>query len=82
MAVKSFFKIMIEEKDLLDEVIPIEHNGTQHIIEVAYLLELIESASKEDQEQIKTDFSLIDFRNGSLLHYLKYLASAYISTNF
>lgn len=39
---------MIEEKDLLDEIITIEYNGTKHIVEVTYLLELIESASKKD----------------------------------
>ncbi|MFT9494348.1 MULTISPECIES: hypothetical protein [Bacillota] len=82
MAVKSFFRRMIEEKELLDEVIPIEHNGFQHIVEVGYLLELIENASEKEREQIKNAFSLIDYRNGDLMHYLKFLAGAYISTNF
>lgn len=79
---KSFFRRMIEEKELLDEVIAIEHDGYQHIVEVEYLLELIESASEKDREQIKNAFSLIDFRNGNLMHYLKFLAGSYISTNF
>lgn len=73
---------MIEEKELLEEIIPIEHNGIQHIVEVAYLLELIESSSEKDQEQITIAFSLIDYRNGNLMHYLKFLAIAYISTKF
>ncbi|WHY77814.1 hypothetical protein QNH20_01135 [Neobacillus sp. WH10] len=59
-----------------------KHNGFQHIVEVAYLLELIESASEKDREQIIIAFGLIDYRNGNLMHYLKFLAVAYISTNF
>lgn len=82
MEQKSFFRRMIEEKELLDEVISIEHNGYQHIVEVAYLLELIESTNEKDREHIKNTFSIIDFRNGNLMHYLKFLANAYISTNF
>ena len=78
----TFFRKMSEEKDLLNEVITVEHNGFQHIVEVSFLLEVIENASESEKEQIKNTFSLIDFKNGKLMHYLKFLADAYISNNY
>lgn len=79
---KSFFRKMIEEKDLLDEVITIEHDGFIHFMEVPVLLNLIEKTSKEQKLQIKNVFSVIDFKNGNLMDYLNFLAKAYISTNY
>ena len=78
----TFFRKMIEEKDLLNEVISVEHDKIQHIVEVSFLLEVIENASEREKEQIKNTFSIIDFKNGNLMHYLKFLAEAYISNNY
>jgi hypothetical protein len=78
----TFFRKMIEEKELLNEVIFVEHNGFQHIVEVSFLLEVIENASESEKEQIKNTFSLIDFKNGNLMHYLKFLTETYISNNY
>lgn len=78
----TFFRKMIEEKELLNEAISVEHNGFQHIVEVSFLLEVIENASEKEKQQIKNTFSLIDFKNGNLMHYLKFLAQAYISNNY
>lgn len=80
--VKSFFRTMIEEKNLMGEILTIEHNGFIHIMEVPVLLSLIEKTSEEEKVKIKKDFSIIDFRNGNLMNYLKFLAAAYISNNY
>ncbi len=78
----TFFRKMIDEKELLNEVISIEHDGILHFVEVTLLLEVIENASEKEKEQIKNTFSIIDFKNGNLMHYLKFLAEAYISNNY
>lgn len=82
MAGKSFFKRMVEEKGLLEESVTIQHEGFTHIMEVAVLIDLIESTSEEEKEKITKAFSLIDFRNGDLLHYLRFLAAAYLTHNY
>ncbi|PTY89741.1 hypothetical protein [Heyndrickxia sporothermodurans] len=78
----TFFRKMIEEKELLNEVILVEHHGFQHFIEVSFLLEIIENANEKEKVQIKNTFSVIDFKNGNLMHYLNFLAEAYISKNY
>ncbi|MDM5205343.1 hypothetical protein [Cytobacillus kochii] len=78
----TFLRKMIEEKELLNEVIFIEHDGVLHFVEVTFLLEVIENASQREKEQIKNTFSIIDFKNGNLMHYLKFLAEAYIPNNY
>jgi hypothetical protein len=79
---KSFFKGMVEEKGLLNKEIRVEYNDVLHIMNTTNILELIELSSAEDKQEIKNNFSKIDFHNGDLMHYLKFLALSYIKTHF
>lgn len=74
----SFFKKMIEEKDLLAEVIVTEVEHTTIVMDVSELLDYIEIASEKEQAKIKDTFSKIDFANGDLMHYLTFLAQALV----
>lgn len=78
---KSFFRIMIEEKNLQDEIIMIEHKEKLHIMEMAVLLTHIEKAPMREQTIISNTFRKIDFFNGNLMEYLNFLALTYIQTN-
>lgn len=83
MTVDPFYRTMVEEKDLIDEQIVVTHNGNVHIVDVEFLIELIESLAEDEQKlNIKNTFCLIDFKNGNLMNYLEFLAKAYVETNF
>lgn len=73
----SFFRTMIEEKDLLHTTIEIEDkSGTMHFMTVENVIEAIEQASESEQYAIEQKFRHIDFHNGDLLHFIKHLGLA------
>lgn len=78
---KSFYRKMAEEKGLIDIEVEVEVDGAIHFMEVENVIELIEHAPHHEQRKIKDTFSIIDFRNGDLLHYIKFLAECFIKTN-
>lgn len=75
---KSFFRTMMEEKELMNQVFTIGEREDLHIFEVENVIELIEATTPEEQEVIKEMFSKIDFHNGDLLHYIKFLADCFL----
>jgi hypothetical protein len=75
---KSFYRRMIEEKNLIHEVIEIESEEMVHFVEMELLLSLIEQAPETEKKSILNTMSKIDFCNGDLMHFLKYLAEHYI----
>lgn len=82
MGKKSFFRKMAEEKGILDEEIIVEHNGKRFIFDANTIIRMIESSSPSEQKKIKDTFSLIDFNNGDLLHYIRFLAEAFVKHNY
>ncbi|MEK6190148.1 MAG: hypothetical protein N2A99_04065 [Carnobacterium alterfunditum] len=79
---KSFFRRMIEEKELEHEIIIVEHNNMNHILEMEALLDIIEKSAPEEQKLIRQKMSVIDFKNGDIMHFMKHLAKSYIITNY
>jgi hypothetical protein len=82
MTFKNWLKTFLEEKDLQPQTWEIEHNGTLHIVESEHIIEVIKTASKEEQKKIKNTLVMIDFKNGNVNHFLNHLAVGYIKTNF
>lgn len=78
----SFFRTMVEEKGILNNEFEVTHNGMTHFMNVEIVIELIESAPKHEQRKIKDTFSMIDFKNGDLMHYIKFLAEAFVKMNY
>ena len=78
----SFFRTMVEEKGILNNEFEVTHNGMTHFMNVEIVIELIESAPKHEQSKIKDTFSMIDFKNGDLMHYIKFLDEAFVKTNY
>lgn len=78
----SYFRTMIEEKGLLDNKIKVEVKGVTHFMEVIQIIQLIENTSNGEQKTIKDTFCKIDFQNGDLMHYITFLARAFILNNY
>lgn len=78
----SFFKNMVEEKGLYNKEIQVEYNNLTFYMAVANIVMLVEQASETKQEEIKNTMSKIDFHNGDIFHYLKFLALSYIKENY
>lgn len=79
---QSFYRTMVEEKGLIHQEFSIENGKDVHIFDVESVITLIENAPAEEQEVIKNTFSQIDFKNGDLLDYIKYLARSYVLTHY
>lgn len=79
---KSFYRRMVEEKGMINEGFRVVVDGVTHYMSVEFVIELIENASTDEQRKIKSTFSSIDFYNGDLMHYIKFLAKAFIKTHF
>lgn len=79
---KSFYRRMAEEKGILLDPLEVEVDGLVHIMNVDQVIQLIEHAPDHERKHIKNMFSKIDFMNGDLKHYIKFLATAFIKLNY
>lgn len=79
---KSFYRRMAEEKGIITQSFEIEVDGLKHIMNVDQIIQLIEVAPEHEQRHIKNTFLQIDFHNGDLMHYIKFLAEAFIKMNY
>ncbi|KFN13744.1 hypothetical protein [Bacillus pseudomycoides] len=79
---KSFYRTMLEEKNLMNEEFTVNFNDVTHIFNVERMVTLIEQTTEEEQVQIKKVFSYLDFHNGDLMHYLTFLAECYVMMNY
>ena len=73
---------MAEEKGILDTHFDVQFKGMKHWMNVEQIIELIENAPQHEQEHIKNTFSQIDFSNGDLIHYIKFLAEAFLKHQY
>lgn len=71
----SFFRTMIEEKNLIDEIIIINLNEKLNIFDMDVLIQEIENLPSSNRKVIKNQMSKLDFFNGDMMDYLKTLAS-------
>lgn len=79
---QSFFRLMAEEKGIIDQQFSVTVDGMTHFMEVSQIIDLLEQAPGSEQATAKKTFSIIDFKNGDLMHYIKFLAEAFIKTNY
>ena len=78
---QSFFRVMLDEKDLLEDTIHVTHNGFPYDFEVTRILELIEMTTKHEQKIIEVTFRKLDFANADFKHYLKHLALCFLKNS-
>lgn len=75
---KSFFRKMIEERELIDHIFVINFNGLVNVIEMEILINEMEATTGEERKFILNTLSQIDFENGDILEFMELIAKSYI----
>lgn len=76
----KYLKVFFEEKEIRFEAWEIDQNGMSHFIDTDFVIELIKGAPAHEKDQIANTLRKIDFMNGNVNHFLKYLAEAFVKT--
>ena len=79
---QKYFELFFEEKEINYEMYEIEHEGEMHLIDTDFVIECIKEAPAREQEQIANTLRKIDFANGNVNHFLKFLAEAFVKTQY
>lgn len=79
---QKYFDLFFDEKQLPYELFEIEHQGQMHFIDTDFVIELIKGAPAAEQKQIRNTLVKIDFANGNVNHFLKFLAEAYVKNQY
>jgi hypothetical protein len=83
MSYNKWLDTFIEEKGIdLEDTFELKHSdGTTHTMPYGVVVEHIKIASSEEQKQIKEVVVKIDFKNGDVRHFLRYLGQAIIENS-
>ena len=79
---QKYLEVFFEEKEIKYESWDITHNDQFHIIDTDFVIELIKNASASEQDQISNTLRKIDFINGNINNFLKFLAEAFVKTQY
>ena len=75
MNTKQYLASFFEEKKIPYKIFEIiDKSNTVHFIDTDVVIESIHSAPKTEQTQIANVIRRIDFKNGDICHFLKFLA--------
>lgn len=74
MDTKDYLTAFFNEKEIPVQIFRIEEKNNIHYIDTNYVIETIMNTSDGEQIQIVNILRKIDCKNGSILHFLKYLA--------
>ncbi len=76
-AISIYLENLISEKGLSPYTeIEVEGNSGTNFMTLEVVIEAILMSSKEEQKQIRETLVKIDFKNGDVMHFFKYLAKA------
>lgn len=78
MNLRTFFK----EKEIPYTEWKIEHNGINHFIDSEVVIEAILTTKGIERKRIALTLSILDFKNASILDYLKTIAESLIRKQF
>jgi hypothetical protein len=78
----KYLELFFEEKEIKFEAWEIYHNEQLHLIDTDVVIEAIKGAPTREQEQIANTLRKIDFVNGNVNHFLKFLAEQFIQTQY
>lgn len=78
----TYLELFFEEKEIKFEAWEINHNGMLHLIDTDVVIEAIKNAPAREQDQIANTLRKIDFVNGNVNHFLKFLAEQFIQTQY
>lgn len=77
MDLNKFF----EEKQVPFTQWEIEHEGQTHFIDSDFVIELVLGTTGKERTSIAGTLFALDFKNGSIRDYLRFLAECYIKEN-
>ena len=76
---KAYLKRFFEEKEIPNVQYEIEDkNGFVHLFDNEVVIDRILNTSTQEQNQIANVIRKIDFQNGDINHFLKYMANALV----
>lgn len=79
MNFNKWIDVFLYEKGIdVEQMIKIEKDNTIHFFDLRIIINSIKSTTKFEQATIKNTLITIDFKNGDVIHYFKYLAQALI----
>jgi hypothetical protein len=78
MTFTKWLDTLIEEKNIDTEFVTFEIEGESgmNFIPLGCVIEAIKNTSKVEQNAIKHNLVMIDFKNGNIVHYFEHLAKA------
>jgi len=79
---KRYLERFFEEKEITFEAWEIELHGETHFIDTDFVIESIKEAPTQEQNQIADTLRKIDFVNGNVNHFLKFLAEALVKNYY
>lgn len=78
----KYLKAFFEEKEIQFEQWEIYHNDQLHLIDTDVVIEAIKNAPESEKIQVRNTLVRIDFANGNVNHFLKFLAEAFIKNRY
>ena len=76
---KKYILNLISEKGYdLEDVLKVEKNGEDHFVPVALVVDAILKMDKKTQGQIRDKLVMIDFANGDIRDFLKYIVAGLV----
>jgi len=83
MAFNKWFDTFIEEKGIdLNENFYFYEGELAHIVEIGTLAAYVKNCYGPVKAKIKNTLVMIDFKNGDVKHYLKFLAKGMVNVNY
>jgi len=81
-SVKKYLVTFFDEKEIKFEAWEIEMHGETHFIDTDFVIESILAAPPTEQTQIAATLRKIDFVNGNVNHFLKFLAESLVKNYY
>ncbi|MBT2728405.1 hypothetical protein J7E63_15860 [Bacillus sp. ISL-75] len=78
----KYLELFFDEKEIQYEAFEIDHNGNIHLIDTDVVIEAIKNAPAREQDQVANTLRKIDFANGNVNHFLKFLAEQFVKTQY
>ena len=76
----TWLNTFIEEKKKPSESwFLIDNEGNDHFIDTDVVIEFMHGCDKETQKEMKKTLVMIDFKNGDINHYFKFLAQGIVN---
>lgn len=78
MNFKNWLQRLVKEKGLENEVFTVGWQGQFHVVEMGYLIDFLSGLERDNRDRVKDTLVWIDYKNGSVMHFLNYCAEGYI----